>query len=277
MVIRNVTPSIITCSTPFARFGKFKVGGRGTIGSLDPFHHPVVFICSNRVAVRLESGAIAVFSPTALTPEVRSTVKELGDNVAYLAALDYEHHIFLSEWAKAFPSAKVMGVEGLPEKREADSATAGTKFSWVFTMKNKASLRIDPDFDREFDYEYVGSHANKELVFNHQPNRTLITADMVFNLPAYEQYSRTGVAATEGLLTKFFTSFQNTRGAATWQQRFVWYVASKDDREGFGRSCRTIASWDFDRLIPCHGDVIETAGKGIFQKVMAWHLKGKNK
>lgn len=258
MVIRKVTPNLITCSTPFARFGKFKVGGRGTI-------------------VRLESGAIAVFSPTALTPEVRSTVKELGNNVAYLAALDYEHHIFLSEWAKAFPSAKVMGVEGLPEKREADPATAGTKFSWVFTMKNKASLKIDPDFDREFDYEYVGSHANKELVVNHRPNRALITADMVFNLPAHEQYSRTGVVATEGLLTKFFTSFQNTKGTALWQQRFVWHVASKGDREGFGRSCRTIASWDFDRLIPCHGDVIETGGKDIFKKVMAWHLKDDGK
>ncbi|MCJ1429671.1 hypothetical protein MMC29_007586 [Sticta canariensis] len=254
MVIRKVTPNIITCSTPFARFGKFKVGGRGTI-------------------VRLESGAIAVFSPTALTPEVHSTVKELGNNVAYLAALDYEHHIFLSEWAKAFPSAKVMGVEGLPEKREADPATAGTKFSWVFMMKNKASLRIDPEFDREFDYEYVGSHANKELVLNHRPSRTLITADMLFNLPAYEQYSRTNVAATDGVLTRFFTSFQNTRGTAVWQQRFLWYAASKADREGFGRSCRTIVSWDFDRLIPCHGDVIESGGKGIFQKVMAWHLK----
>lgn len=36
MVIRKVTPNITTCSTPFARFGKFKVGGRGTIGSFPP-------------------------------------------------------------------------------------------------------------------------------------------------------------------------------------------------------------------------------------------------
>ena len=33
MVIRNVTPNIWTCSQPFNRFGRFKVGGRGTIGS----------------------------------------------------------------------------------------------------------------------------------------------------------------------------------------------------------------------------------------------------
>lgn len=32
MVIRQVTPNITTCSAPFLRFGRLKVGGRGTIG-----------------------------------------------------------------------------------------------------------------------------------------------------------------------------------------------------------------------------------------------------
>lgn len=33
MVIRQVTPNITTCSAPFLRFGRLKVGGRGTIGT----------------------------------------------------------------------------------------------------------------------------------------------------------------------------------------------------------------------------------------------------
>ena len=32
LVIRQVTPDITTCSSPFYRFGRLKVGGRGTIG-----------------------------------------------------------------------------------------------------------------------------------------------------------------------------------------------------------------------------------------------------
>lgn len=131
--------------------------------------------------VRLKSGALAVFSPTALTPEVRSTVESMGNKVGYIAALDYEHHIFITEWASAFPSAKLLGVEGLPEKREKDQATAGTKFQHVWTQKNKASMTVDPDFDSEFDYEYVGSHANKELVLLHKPDKTLIEAEYVFS------------------------------------------------------------------------------------------------
>ena len=39
--------------------------------------------------VRLSSGDLAVFSPVALTPEVKATVKELGE-VKYIAATDLE-------------------------------------------------------------------------------------------------------------------------------------------------------------------------------------------
>ena len=197
----------------------------------------------------------------------------LGDNVKYLAALDYEHHIFLSEWAKAFPSASVLGVEGLPEKREQNPATAGLKFQYVWTAKNRDEMTVDAEFDKEFDVEYLPSHANKELVFLHKPTRTLIEADLIFNLPAYEQHSKTGESAESGILTKLFIGLQNTRGDATWQKRFIWYVAAQD-KPSFSESVKRINGWDFDRIIPCHGDVIETGGKGIFQKVLEWQLKG---
>jgi hypothetical protein len=39
--------------------------------------------------VRLQSGALAVFSPVALTDDVKSKVAELGE-VKYIAALDAE-------------------------------------------------------------------------------------------------------------------------------------------------------------------------------------------
>lgn len=109
MVIRQVTPNITTCSAPFLRFGRLKIGGRGTIGmtTLGAFSIAIL----NVYLVRLQSGALAVFSPTALTPEVRSTVESMGNKVGYIAALDYEHHIFVTEWAKAYPSAKLLGVE----------------------------------------------------------------------------------------------------------------------------------------------------------------------
>ena len=267
MVIRQLVPNLVTLSAPFARFGRFKVGGRATI-------------------VKLSTGSLAVFSPVALTPEVHSTLDRLGGQVKYLAAMDFEHHIYIGDWAKEFPEAKVLGVEGLPEKREKMEGMKGTIFNFVYSMKGREKgvgggdggvKSISEEFDREFDVEYVGSHSNKELVFCHRPTKTLIEADLIFNLPANEQYSKSGEAANSGLLTKLFIGLQNTVGAATWQKRFVWHVASSGDRAGFSESMKRINGWSFERIVPCHGDVIEHGGKGVFARVMEWHLQGQKK
>lgn len=277
MVIRRVTPNIVTCSAPFARYGRFKVGGRGTIGNYirsltcPPMYSPLTDV----FAVRLTTGSLAVFSPVALTPDVQETLTSLGGQVKYLVAPDFEHHMFITQWAQAFPSAKLIGPEGLPEKRAQSKQPAGTLFEHVFTKSNKEDLKIDPEFDADFDYEYVHSHANKELVFNYRPDRTLIEADLLFNLPAHEQYSRAGETATSGLLTKLFVGMMSAQGSAIWQKRFIWYAASAKDRPAFSRSVQRISKFDFDRIIPCHGDVIETGGKGVFEKVFEWHLQGR--
>lgn len=42
------------------------------------------------LSVRLQTGALAVFSPTALTPEVKEKVSSLGGNVKYIVAPDLE-------------------------------------------------------------------------------------------------------------------------------------------------------------------------------------------
>jgi hypothetical protein len=255
MVIRDVTPNITTLSVPFLRFGHLKIGGRGTI-------------------VKMATGSLAVFSPVALTPDVKSKVSSLG-TVKYIVAPDFEHHIFLKPWALEYPQAEVIGMEGLPEKREADPDTKGTKFSHVFSPSNKGDMQISPEFDKEFDYEYIHSHQNKELVFLHKPSRTMIEADFIFNLPATEQYSKTGTDGTSGILTKLFGLIMNTRGNAIGQQRFLWYAAGGKDRKGFAQSVNVINRWDFDRIIPCHGDVIETGGKNVFTNVTKWFSEGK--
>jgi len=167
-------------------------------------------------------------------------------------------------------------MEGLPEKREANAETKGLTFSTIYTSKQQRDIKVSDEFDAEFEIEYMPSHANKEVVVLHKPSKTLITADLIFNLPATEQYSKTGTPANTGFLTKLFIGVMNTKGAATWQKRLLWYGGSKADRKGFNESIARIDKWDFERIIPCHGDVIEGNGKSIFETVMEWHLAKKN-
>lgn len=259
MVVRDVVPGVIsTLSTPFLRFGLVKIGGRATI-------------------IKLKTGNLAVFNPVALTSEAKAKVQQLAQSgpsgtVRYLIAPDFEHHIFISPWAKEYPDANIIGPEGLPEKREQDPDTKGVKFHHVFTPQNKHDFKITSEFDDEFNYEYVEGHQNKELVFLHKPTRTLIEADLLFNLPATEQFSKSGEDATSGIFTKIFTSLMNTKGDMKWQQRVIYYGPGSGDRKSFAASIRKIQSWgEFERLIPAHGDVIETGGSRILTKATAFY------
>ncbi|XDG07592.1 hypothetical protein ABKA04_007207 [Annulohypoxylon sp. FPYF3050] len=283
-VIRTVTPNVVTVSVPFARFGIVRVGGRGTISKQishpDPPHtyisHPVTY---SPPLVRLTSGTLAVFSPVALTPETRAKITELGGNVGYIIAGDIEHHIFLSEWSAAYPSARIVGPKGLAEKRAKvhdDPKIGHEPFAFEWTAANHTSNAVSDEFAVDFEVEYVDAHPNKEVVLFYKPDRVLIQADLMFNLPATEQYSRVPEAQKEshGFLNRIFESINSTSGEAKGIKRFLWYVISGKDRAGFNESVRRIAGWDFDAIIPCHGETVVGGGKELFNKVFEWHLQG---
>ncbi|KAK6072699.1 hypothetical protein SCUP515_07279 [Seiridium cupressi] len=259
MVIRDITSNVTTLSVPFSRFGVVRVGGRATI-------------------VRLTSGSLAVISPVALTPEVKEKLAQLGGNVAYLIASDIEHHIFISEWAREFPNAKLIGPKGLQEKRDKtdDEKIGKEKFSFIYTPENHQDNNVDADFAANFEVEYMDSHPNKEIVLLYKPEKILIQADLMFNLPCVEQYSRVPEAEknSHGFINRLFSSFQGTEGEAKGIKRFLWYGMSSSDRPAFNKSVERINSWDFVTNIPCHGETMVGNAKEKFEKVFEWHLQG---
>ncbi|KAK1977854.1 hypothetical protein LZ30DRAFT_600413 [Colletotrichum cereale] len=240
------------------------IGGRGTL-------------------VRLTSGALAVFSPVALTDDVRAKIAEKGGDLAYIVAPDIEHHIFLSEYKAAFPAAKLVGPDGLPQKRAKQTSdpkvNPADDFAVVFPAgDDKRATAVGQDFDADFEYEFVDAHPNKEIAFFYKPDRLLIQADLLFNLPPTEQYSRApeGERDTQsGLANRLFGGMQTTQGDLKWVRRFQWYVMSSKDRPSFNESIRRIDAWDFDTIVPCHGDVIQGDGKERFRNVFEWHLAGQ--
>ncbi|KAJ5947403.1 hypothetical protein N7466_000418 [Penicillium verhagenii] len=250
MVIRAVTPEIITFSLPFARFGIIRFGARGTL-------------------IKLATGSLAIFSPVSLTPEVRETVETQGGNVKYIIAPDLEHHLHITAWKNAFPEAHILAPHGLWEKRQKVPEFRSTPFEYVY---KDGARSISEEFDAEFEVEYVQGHGSREIVVLHKPSRTVIEADLVFNLPATEQYSRTEEGSTANFLTRMVLPLLSVKTPSTGHRRFAWYVLA-NDRAAFTESMRRIIRWDFDRLIPCHGDVVEKGAKGVFQDVMAWFLK----
>jgi hypothetical protein len=57
MVIRDVTPNIVTLSVPFLRFGLLRIGGRGTIGKSPLLLAPI----SQRLSFILHQDSYNIF------------------------------------------------------------------------------------------------------------------------------------------------------------------------------------------------------------------------
>lgn len=92
----------------------------------------------------------------------------------------------------------------------------------------------------------------------------------MFNLPPKEQFSRAGGGELTGVLNKIAGYFADIDGKG--QQRFLWYAMAKDKKR-FAESAKRVADWRFERIIPCHGDVVERDGNAVFRRLFRWHLE----
>ncbi|KZS99071.1 hypothetical protein SISNIDRAFT_472105 [Sistotremastrum niveocremeum HHB9708] len=221
-VIREVTRNVWTFSTPFARFGFFPIGGRST-------------------AIKLRDGDIWVFASTPLNEPTKSKLDSIGA-VKYLVAPDGVHHLYINQFKEAYPNAKVLGVEPLVEKKKKE----GLIFDGVYGV-DSANTK----------YGYFSGHQNKDVAFMHNESKSLIVADLLFNLPPTEQYSQSSSSAS--------LPFVGSLGPfGSVHKRLVSLVAS--DKAAMKKEATTVANWDFDRIIPCHGDVIETDGNKAWRE-----------
>ncbi|KDQ17345.1 hypothetical protein BOTBODRAFT_53463 [Botryobasidium botryosum FD-172 SS1] len=54
---------------------------------------------------------------------------------------------------------------------------------------------------------------------------------------------------------------------------FLW--SQSEDKRAMERDAQTVAQWDFERVIMCHGDVIEKDGNAVWREAYKWFLEGK--
>ena len=54
--------------------------------------------------IKLEQNRLWIYSPTALVPELKAAIDNLGE-VSYLITPNKLHYLFLPQWAAAYPQA----------------------------------------------------------------------------------------------------------------------------------------------------------------------------
>ncbi|KAG1859156.1 hypothetical protein C8R48DRAFT_714879 [Suillus tomentosus] len=223
VIIREVAKDVWIFSRPFARFGVIQMGGRST-------------------AIKLRQGGVWVLASTPLTQETRNKIDELGE-VKYIIGANAVHHLFLGEFKRAYPNAKLIGVEdAIKNMSDKDLQFDGL---WGRDLPSR-------NYGFEDEHCYFSGFRNKDVAFLHMPSKSLIEADLLLNLPANEQYSKSSCSPSMNIKPD------------SWIHRTI-INSTTVDAKAMRRDATTVANWDFDRIIPCHGDVIETDGNKMWR------------
>ncbi|MEM1252770.1 MAG: DUF4336 domain-containing protein [Cyanobacteria bacterium P01_H01_bin.21] len=209
-------------------------------------------IGTRMTVVRLSDGELVLISPIMLEEPDRQDLNNLGI-VRHIVAPNLFHHLYVKQLQTKYPRAVTWGVDGLANKCP--------------ELKIDKLVNQAGSFGNDLDYWPFQGFASilpqgiafaNETVFFHRSSRTLIVTDTAFNFD--QTYSLSTRLALRALGS--YNSLRPTR-LEKWGTR---------DKEAVADSVRRVLAWDFDRVIPAHGSIVETGGKDAFKAGYEWFL-----
>ncbi|MBX3229078.1 MAG: DUF4336 domain-containing protein [Labilithrix sp.] len=195
--------------------------------------------------VRLAGGGLFVHSPVALDDATREAVDRLGPVAAIVAPCLY-HHLFVGDWARAYPAASVSGCPGLAAKR--------SDVRWSRELGDG----VPGDAEWRGDLEQVAFTAlplQNEVVFFHPATRTMITSDVVFDLARHPSAVTRAVAFMTGL---------RAPGPTLLERLFIRDRAAA--KEQIGR----MVAWGAERIVLAHGALVTTDAAAVLERAYRW-------
>ncbi|KAK9457137.1 hypothetical protein V1511DRAFT_492788 [Dipodascopsis uninucleata] len=165
--------------------GLFQIGARSTFINLS------------------RSNSIFLIAPMPYDDDSEALVGQ--KSVKYILAPDILHHLAIKSWKEHFPDAIIIGPEGLRAKKASEGIHVDYEVSTANAVIRASDFGLqDQEVEEEFQFVYLPGHQNKELVTVHLPTKTMIEADLLFNLPAHEQYSKSSVSYKSGIFNRIF-------------------------------------------------------------------------
>ena len=194
----------------------------------------------NVTVMRLASGDLVIHSTGPFTPEDVAAINALG-RPRWLLDTMLRHETFAKNGKQAFPEATYLAPEGFSKGAGFPTQPLINQPDWSGEIE---VLRLD------------GVPSMEEHVVLHQPTRTLIVADLIFNFGAE-------ASAWTHLLMCAAVGTKHGPGMA----RSIRWTAK--DRAALRASLTRMMAWDFDRLIVGHGDLIATGAKAQVAAALA--------
>jgi hypothetical protein len=193
--------------------------------------------------VRLADGQLILHSPVPISPERREELEALGP-VGFIVVPE-AHGRFAGQAARTWPSARLLAAPSAPRRRQ--------------SLSFDASLADQPPaaWAGRVESHLVLGFRLHEVVLFHRSSRTLVLTDLCFNIQRSSSWGARLFFGANGMWQRFGPS------------RIIRRVGVSD-RAAFQRSLEHVLRWDFERIVPGHGDVLEHGGPAAIRA--AWGI-----
>jgi hypothetical protein len=196
--------------------------------------------------VRLDDGSLWLWSPIELSDALGGEIEALGP-VQHLVSPNKLHHLFLGQWAQAWPKARLWASPDLARRRR------------DLSFDGELGDDADPAWANDIDQViFHGSFAMKEVVFFHRASRSAIITDLVQRFdPASLRGWQRFLMQLDGLV--------GPDGSTPREWRLTFW-----NRRAARAALRKALAWDPRRLIIAHGECVRENGREVLARSLAW-------
>jgi short-subunit dehydrogenase len=200
--------------------------------------------------IRLASGDLLLHSPTRYSEALLQELTRIGP-VKYLLAPNVAHWMFLPDWQRALPQAKLFAAPGLAGR----------------TQVRRSGLRIDHELGdatpnewaEDIELVLITTFLFSEVELFHKPSRTLVLTDLIQNL-APERLSLISRMAANLL------GITAPNGIAPIYLRLLLRLGGRTVEQALSRLIRMRP----EQVIFAHGRWFESGGTQQLRRAFAW-------
>lgn len=203
-----------------------------------------------RMAVmRLDGGKLVVWSPVALTDELRSAIDGVGQ-VHHLVAPNTLHDSFLGDWVTAYPDALVLGPRKLAARR--------TDIDFAVYLDEEVPEEWSSHIEA---VTLAGNRITTEIVLLHSPSRTAIFADLIQHFPRGSFGGWREIVARLDLMVAHEPSVPRK------------FRLAFTDRQAAQAEVLQILDWPCDKVLFAHGEPVLGDGQSFLRRAFAWLIR----
>jgi len=223
------------------RFGDDIWIASGPVVTSMAFRYP-----TRMAVIRLAGGKLFIWSPVALSPDIRAEVDALGE-VSFIIAPNSLHYVFLKDWNAVWPRAALYAAPGVRERCK-DLTFAGD-------LGDEAPAAWSGEIDQA---PVRGNLITTEVVFFHASSGTVLFTDLIQHFrPGWFKGLQAFIAKLDGMTgvepqvpRKFRTAFTNRKAARA--------------------SLARIRAWPARQVLMAHGEPVRADGRAFVTRAFRW-------